>query len=78
MKCIRKPKEVEAIQFTGMNYDEIYNFCRGYNVAFIKESHAFLVGNFYIQIGDYIIKEKDKLSKCYRTQFDLDYEIKED
>ena len=59
MKYRKKPVVIEAMQYTGNNYDKVCDFVgkkldiKGYGVSLIIET---LEGNHIASIGDYIIK----------------------
>lgn len=80
MKVRKKPVEVEAVQWTGENSEEIIEFCGKY-LFFIKgDSHTFmytqtLEGFHRVSLGDYIIKGiKGKFYPCKPDIFKMTYE----
>lgn len=53
----KKPVDVEAIQYTGGNLDDILNFCG--NKAYYMDTHLFIIsleGDMVASVNDYIIK----------------------
>lgn len=58
-KYRKKPIEIEAVQFTGKNFDELHEFCPciKYN---LKDTDTPVIptleGNMTVGVGDYIIK----------------------
>lgn len=56
-KYIKRPVEVEVVEWTGMNHEEVLSFC-GDKIAF-EFSHLYiktLEGAMHVSKGDYIIK----------------------
>lgn len=75
----RKPVEVEAIQFTGRNLDEVIQFCGGReNLELEGGMFLFLklpTGKVLIKRGDYIVK--GVIGKFYpygRDRFEQEFE----
>ena len=63
MKYTTKPEQVEAIRYTGENYDDIYEFTNGSitRVTIIFPSLT-LIGdewNQRVEVGDWIVKYGD-------------------
>jgi hypothetical protein len=58
MKYRKKPVVIEAIQYTGNNGVEIFNFVHGHTSVGIDKSISFrtLEGWEHASVGDYIIK----------------------
>lgn len=57
----KKPIEIQAVQWTGDNYDEILNFTGELNVEYSAEYWNKLIihtleGNHYVSLGDWIIR----------------------
>ena len=80
MKVRKKPVEVEAVQWTGENSEEIIEFCGKY-LFFIKgDSHTFmytqtLEGFHRVSLNDYIIKDiKGEFYPCKPDIFKMTYE----
>jgi hypothetical protein len=87
-KYRKKPVTIEAIQWTGRNFDEICNFIQqfhGHKVAHEgAEALAIRSGDFYIKTlegtmtaskGDYIIKGvKGEFYPCKPDIFEMTYE----
>lgn len=77
MKYRKKPVEIEAIQYTEDNYDEIYNFLGKKNEGFMGKWFIIetLEGNMTCTIGDYVIKGvKGEFYPCKPGIFELTYE----
>lgn len=75
-KYVKKPVEVEAIQWTGMNFKEISMFC-GDNVALFANQPVIstLEGDMVVSVGDYVIKgTKGEFYPCKPDIFELTYE----
>jgi hypothetical protein len=84
MKFRKKPVEIEAIQFTRLNWEEIKEFTN--NTAFslvierrINDEYSCLIptleGNMLANEGDWIIKGvKGEFYPCKPDIFDLTYE----
>ena len=58
---IKKPVEIQAVQWTGDNYDEIANFAGELHVEYSAEYWNKLVvhtleGDHYASLGDWIIR----------------------
>ena len=80
-KYRKKPVEIEAIQWTGDNRDEIWKFC---SMAYFNTDVATgdlslmiqtLEGSMQASIGDYIIKGvKDEFYPCKPDIFELTYD----
>lgn len=80
MKVRKKPVEVEAVQWTGENLEEIVYFCGKY-LFFINGSlHDFvyiktLEGPHRVSLNDYIIKGiKGEFYPCKPDIFEMTYE----
>ena len=80
-KYRKKPVEIEALQWTGDNRDEIWKFC---SMAYFNTDVATgdlslmvqtLEGSMQASIGDYIIKGvKDEFYPCKPDIFELTYD----
>lgn len=80
-KYRKKPVEIEALQWTGDNRDEIWKFC---SMAYFNTDVATgdlslmiqtLEGSMQASIGDYIIKGvKDEFYPCKPDIFDMTYD----
>lgn len=75
MRYVKRPVEVEAIEWTGENFEEIKEFCKPrlafinsgpYNTDLIIET---LEGDHHAQIGDFIIKGIK--GECYPCKPDI-------
>lgn len=81
MKYRKKPVEIEAIQWTGKNYKEIFDFTK--MIALEKDINSALYiptleGTMLANIGDYIIKGiKSELYPIKPDIFKETYEIVE-
>lgn len=58
---IKKPVKVQAVQWTGDNYDEVVNFAGELNVEWSAEYYNKLIvhtleGDHYASLGDWIIR----------------------
>ena len=71
----KKPVEVEAVQWTGENWQEIKDFA-GSDVSFDGRLYVFtLEGTLKVDIGDYIIKGvKGEFYPCKPDVFEKTYE----
>ena len=60
MKYTTRPQQVEAIRYTGENYDEIYTLTDGSMTGASKVTSRFtLIGDAYNQpvfVGDWVVK----------------------
>ena len=60
MKYVTKPQQVEAIRYTGENYDEIYTLTDGSMTGASKVTSRFtLIGDAYNQpvfVGNWVVK----------------------
>ena len=80
-KYRKKPVEIEALQWTGDNRNEIWEFC---SLAYFNTDVATgdlslmiqtLEGSMQASIGDYIIKGvKDEFYPCKPDIFDMTYD----
>lgn len=88
IKAIKKPVEVEAVQWTGVNRSEVEQFCgwdntlfychlaEGSSVIELKLEIITLEGNMKAEIGDYIIKGvKGEFYPCKEDVFKATYDI---
>lgn len=75
MKYRKKPVEIDAIQWTGDNKLEIFDFC---NMSYITDQELriqTLEGSMIADKGDYIIKGvKGEFYPCKPDIFELTYE----
>lgn len=75
MKYRKKPVEIDAIQWTGDNKLEIFDFC---NMSYINDQELriqTLEGSMIASVGDYIIKGvKGEFYPCREDIFLLTYE----
>jgi hypothetical protein len=75
MKYRKKPVEIDAIQWTGDNKLEIFDFC---NMSYINNQELriqTLEGSMIASVGDYIIKGvKGEFYPCKPDIFELTYE----
>ena len=75
MRYRKRPIEVEAIQYTGDNYKEICDFCQSdVNICdrgLLLHIHG---SSSYIEVNDYIYKDKYGLNICYCDIFEDLYE----
>ncbi len=80
-RYIKKPVAIEAMQWTGCNFDEVQEFV-GFNNAYFQRMadppQVYIPtpeGAEYASIGDYIIKFTDgEIRTCSRDFFELNYE----
>ena len=74
-KYVKKPVEVEAIQWTGDNYEDIRNFTNGESVLLIDDLVIpTLEGDHMASVGDYIIKGvKGEFYPCKPDIFEMTY-----
>lgn len=90
IKAIKKPVEIEAVQWTGTNRSEIEQFCGWNNTLFycylseetqtieLKLEIITLEGNMKANVGDYIIKGvKGEFYPCKEDIFKATYDIVE-
>ena len=78
-KCVTKIKTFECIQWTGLNYDEIYNFCDG-KVTWKDKFYGLLIlycaDNQVVDINDFILKnEENSVTNYYLYTKDRFYEL---
>lgn len=79
MKYVKKPIEIEAIQWSGANYVEISNFCDKCYIAHGELSIQTLEGTLKAEIGDFIIKGiKGEFYPCKEDIFNLTYDLVEE
>lgn len=85
MKYRKKPVEIEAVQWNGKNFDEIYDFMYGVFKQTIMDTSDnkiiinTLEGDMTASIGDFIIKGvKEEFYPCKPDIFELTYEKVED
>ena len=81
MKYRKKPVIVEAIQYTGDNLTEIFNFCNKAYFEYVSQSLIIdtLEGNMYANEGDYIIKGvRGEFYPCEKNIFEETYEVVEE
>lgn len=77
---VKKPIEVQAVQWTGDNYDEIYNFIGYYPALINGYSGLFLdIGLYgnekYVFTGDWIIRgANDEFYPCEPDIFEQTYD----
>jgi len=75
MKYRKKPVEIDAIQWTGDNRLEIFDFC---NMSYINDQELriqTLEGSMIASVGDYIIKGvKGEFYPCKPDIFEMTYE----
>ena len=83
-RYVKKPIEIEAVQWTGDNRREIFDFCTlsYFNTDFetgnLKLNIQTLEGNMEASVGDYIIKGvAGEFYPCKPKIFELTYEIVE-
>lgn len=78
MKYKKKPLEVDVLQYTGSNYQDIERFIGKpgfYGQAFTSILIPTLEGDMVASIGDYIIKGiKGEFYPCRKDIFELTYE----
>lgn len=82
MKYIKKPVIIDAVQWTGDNFDEIEKLC-AFRVTEPRLDKTFklftLEGNMYVMLNDWVIKGiKGECYPCKPDIFDLTYEKVED
>lgn len=80
MKYQKKKAFVNAIKWTGDNFDEVDEFlsdrCYLYsNCLFVN---AFQKGNIAVNRGDYILLNSDKISVWTKERFEEEYEPREE
>ena len=86
IKAIKKPVEIEAVQWTGINRSEIEQFCGYQNVEFkvdiidstigLQLIVKTLEGDMVANRGDYIIKGiKGEFYPCKEDIFEATYDI---
>lgn len=79
---VKKPVKIQAVQWTGDNYDEIVNFVGasrvGYSARHLDEPKLViytLEGDHYALIGDWIIRgTKGEFYPCKPDIFEQTYE----
>lgn len=79
MKYRRKPTEVEAIQYTGKNFDEVLAFTDGQAIQKPRSRDVVLVTddwNVTLYAGNWIVKQEDCLIEvCYEDDFKERFEV---
>jgi hypothetical protein len=76
-----KPREIEALQYTGSNLDEVLNFVGSMYFAVSAKNKLSVYENSgsrwnEVQPGEYIIKGTDGVFyPCPKATFDTSYEI---
>ena len=81
-KYVKKPIIIEAVQWTGTNRKEIFDFCitcyfnTDFETGDLKLHIQTLEGNMEASVGDYIIKGiKGEFYPCKPDIFELTYDI---
>lgn len=83
-KYVKKPVEIEAIQFNGWNFGEINDWMcdiNGIYPSYYKESMVIstLEGDMTANVGDYIIKGiSGEFYPCKPNIFDATYQLVEE
>lgn len=77
-KYKKKPVVIEAIQWNGNNFDELFDFCKG-EAFFTKNNKLLFIrtleGDHMANVGDYIIKGiKGECYPCKPDIFDQTYD----
>lgn len=78
IKAIKKPVEIEALQWTGYNLDEVLDFTK--SKSNIKMHNQLVIqtleGDMVATVGDFIIKGiKGEFYPCKEDIFHLTYSI---
>ena len=78
VKAIKKPVEIEALQWTGYNLDEVLDFTK--SKSNIKMHNQLVIqtleGDMVATVGDFIIKGiKGEFYPCKEDIFHLTYSI---
>lgn len=77
---VKKPVEVQAVQWTGNNYDEIVDFAGEWNVEWSVEYWDKLIiytleGGHYVSLSDWIIRGVEgEFYSCKPDIFEQTYE----
>ena len=77
----KKPKTIEAIRYTGGNYEEIQKWCKEHLIPLTDGTFLIptLEGTMKADIGDYIIKGlKGEYYPCKPDVFRMTYDKVED
>ena len=82
MKFRKKPVVIDAVQWTGTNFDEIYGFTKGSKrvvfISAVNENDLIVVtleGDMTANVGDWIIKGvKGEVYPCKPDIFEKTYE----
>ena len=82
MKYIHKPTEIEAVQYTGDNKEEINTLTQDGTIEYVSEGRLAIInpnGELTVNVGDYVIKgEKEgDYWVCASDVFEKSYEVKE-
>ena len=82
MKYIHKPTEIEAVQYTGDNKEEINPLTQDGTIEYVSEGRLAIInpnGELTVNVGDYVIKgEKEgDYWVCASDVFEKSYEVKE-
>lgn len=76
-KYIKKTPIVEAVQWTGYNFDEIQDFVGVGNVRFMRETNPpeiYIITEYqalHPGIGDYVVKNSYSSLDMYASSFDV-------
>ena len=84
-KFRKKPVEIEAVQWTGENIQDVVDHCapfgqgEGWQIGFLKEGQPFTIkpleGDHTASVGDWIIRGvKGELYPCKPDIFEATYE----
>ena len=78
MKYRKKPVTIDAVQFNGVNHDEIADFCAPHTIENDVDFRLFiptLEGKMTVRIGDWVIRGvKGEVYSCKPDIFALTYE----
>lgn len=82
MKYRKKPVVIEAVQYTGKNYEEVLNFMKDKQPNYYEDDEKKLLtiqtleGNMISSVGDYIIKGvQGEFYPCKPDIFEQTYEV---
>ena len=65
---LRKPIQVQAVQWNGMNFDEIQNLCQD---AFIQDGKLMISSGIECNLGSYVMKNASGyVNICSKAEFE--------
>lgn len=80
MFCKRKSVVIEAVQWTGENFKELFNFVTLYIIqrdpdgSIVVQRYEGELRRFRLDIGDYVIKDRDGYHSIKKCMFEQNYD----